>query len=112
MPSALDFRVNTYLYGDQYQPKIATGPAASMVVWTSLGEDGSKEGVYARILAAGTQPAGDEFRVNTTTISQQMHPAVAWDGVGHFMAVWTSFTGTTTSGFDLFGQLYSVTSSP
>jgi hypothetical protein len=112
MPKASDFRINTFLYGDQYQPKIATGPAASMVIWTSLGEDGSKEGVYARILAAGTQPAGDEFRVNTTTLSQQMHPAVAWDGVGHFLAVWTSFTGTTTQGFDLFGQLYAVTSSP
>jgi hypothetical protein len=105
-PVGLDFRINTYLYGDQYQPKIAAGPAGSLVVWTSLNEDGSREGVYGRFLAGGTQLSGDEFRVNTSTISQQMHPSVAWNGVGNFLVVWTSFAGQ--QGFDLFGQLYSV----
>lgn len=104
MPLASDFGINTYLYGDQYQPKIAAGPTGSLVVWTSLNEDGSREGVYGRFLAGGTQVSGGEFRVNTSTISQQMHPSVAWDGVGHFLVVWTSFTGQ--QGFDLFGQLY------
>ncbi len=108
-PLGPDFGINTYLYGDQYQPKIAAGPAGSLVVWTSLGEDGSREGVYGRFLAGGTQVSGDEFRVNTTTISQQMHPSVAWDGLGNFLVVWTSFTGQ--QGFDLFGQSYTVTSS-
>jgi hypothetical protein len=48
--------------------------------------------------------------VNTTWISQQMHPAVAWDGVNHFLVVWTSFVGA--SGFDLYGQAYILNSSP
>ncbi len=109
MPVATDFRINTYLYGDQYQPKIAAGPAGSLVVWTSLNEDGSREGVFGRFLAGGTQVSGGEFRVNTSTISQQMHPSVAWDGVGHFLVVWTSFTGQ--QGFDLVGQLYVLDSS-
>jgi hypothetical protein len=109
LPLALDFGINTFLYGDQYQPRIAAGPAGSLVVWTSLGEDGSREGVYGRFLAGGAQVSGDEFRVNTTTISQQMHPSVAWDGVGSFLVVWTSFTGQ--QGFDLFGQRYTVNSS-
>jgi hypothetical protein len=103
-PEGTDFLVNTYRYGDQFQPKIAAGPSGSMVVWTSLNQDGSREGVFGRFLAGGTQVSGSEFRVNTTTISQQMHPSVAWDGVGHFLVVWTSFTGL--QGFDLFGQLY------
>ena len=104
MPLGADFGINTYLYGDQYQPKIAAGPGGSLVVWTSLNEDGSREGVYGRFLVGGTTVSGGEFRVNTSTISQQMHPSVAWDGVGHFLVVWTSFTGQ--QGFDLFGQLY------
>jgi len=108
-PEVSDFRINTFLYGDQYAPKIAAGPAGSLVVWTSMGEDGSREGVYGRFLAGGNQPSGSEFRVNTTTISQQIHPAVAWNGVDRFLAVWTSFAGTT--GFDLYGQTY-VLSSP
>jgi hypothetical protein len=107
MPVASDFGINTYLIGDQYQPKIAAGPAGSMVVWTSMGEDGSQEGVYGRFLAGGTQPTGSEFRVNTTTISKQMHPSVAWDGVGNFLVVWASFAGQT--GFDIYGQLYVLT---
>jgi hypothetical protein len=48
--------------------------------------------------------SGDEFLVNTTTVSQQMEPDVAWNGVDRFLVVWTSFVGTT--GFDLFGQMY------
>jgi hypothetical protein len=107
MPEAADFIVNTYLYADQVGPKIAAGPAGSLVVWTSMGEDGSREGVYGRFLAGGTQVSGAELQVNTTTISQQMHPSVAWDGVGHFLVVWTSFMGV-QKGFDVFGQLYAV----
>ena len=104
--TAQSYRINTYLYGDQYAPKIASGPTGSMVVWTSMGQDGSQEGVYGRFLLGGGQPSGAEFRVNTTVASKQIHPAVAYDGVGRFLAVWTSFAGT--SGFDLYGQAYSL----
>lgn len=107
-PEVSDFTINTYLYGDQYAPKIAASPAGSLVVWTSLGEDGSREGVFGRFLAGGTQVSGPEFQVNTTYISQQIQPVVAWDGVSRFLAVWTSFAGT--SGFDLYGQAFSVNS--
>jgi hypothetical protein len=108
-PEVSDFTINTYLYGDQYQPKIAAGPSGSLVVWTSLGQDGSREGVFGRFLAGGTQVSGPEFQVNTTTISQQMHPAVAWNG-NQFLVAWTSFVGA--SGFDLYGQAYVLSSSP
>jgi hypothetical protein len=109
-PEGAAFRINTHLYGDQYGPKIAAGPSGSLVVWTSLGQDGSREGVFGRFLAGGTQASGAEFQVNTTWISQQMHPAVAWNGVDHFLVVWTSFVGA--SGFDLYGQAYIMNPSP
>ena len=51
----------------------------------------------------GTMAGGD--RVNTTTISQQMLPAVASDGAGRFLAVWTSYVGA-GYGFDLYAQRY------
>jgi hypothetical protein len=103
MPEVNEFRINTFLYGDQYCPKLAAGPNGVMAVWTSMGEDGDHEGVFGRYLLGGTQVSGPEFQVNTTTISRQMHPAVAWNG-NRFLVVWTSFSGT--SGFDLFGQMY------
>jgi hypothetical protein len=48
---------------------------------------------------------GGEFRVNTTTISSQMQPVVASDGVDQFLVVWTSYTGSPYR-FDLFAQRY------
>jgi hypothetical protein len=109
MPETNDFRINTYLYGDQYAPKIAAGPSGSLVVWTSMGEDGSWEGVYGSFLPGGTQVSANEFRVNTTTVSKQMQPTVAWNGVDRFLVVWTSFVGG--AGFDLYGQAYVLSSS-
>jgi hypothetical protein len=104
-------RVNTYLYGDQYAPKISYAGGKYLEVWTSMGQDGSREGVYGQFLNTDGSPAGGEFRVNTTTISQQIQPAVSSDGSGQFLAVWTSFTGGAGS-FDLYGQRYASTTAP
>jgi len=97
------FRVNDYTTGDQFGPKVATQGDNQFVVWTSIGQDGSREGVYGRLLTAGAL-SGDEIRVNTTTVSRQMHPTVAADGQGRFLTVWSGFVGGT--GFDLFGQIF------
>jgi hypothetical protein len=109
-PEVADFRINSYLFGDQYRPKIAAGPSGSLVVWTSMAQDGSREGVFGRFLQGGTAVAGSELQINTTWISQQLHPAVAWNGVNNFLVVWTSFAGAT--GFDLYGQAYNLNTSP
>jgi len=114
-PEVTDFRINTFLFGDQYRPKIAAGPSGSLVVWTSMGQDGSREGVFGRFLQGGTAVSGSEMQINTTTISQQLHPAVAWNGINNFLVVWTSFVGANeyelSSGFDLYGQAYTLNTS-
>ena len=100
--------VNTTLYGDQYAPHISSIGTDYLVVWTSPGQDGSREGVYGQFVHAGGALVGGEFRVNTTTMSQQMQPAVASDGLNQFMAVWTSSPGYTGTPYDfnLFAQRY------
>jgi hypothetical protein len=100
-----DLSVNTYKYGEQFAPRIQARGNDCLVVWTSLGQDGSREGVYGRGLSASGVFTTGEFLVNTTTVSQQMHPAVATDGGSRFLVVWTSFIGGQSS-FDLFGQRY------
>ena len=102
------FRVNDFTTGDQFGPKVAASGDQQLVVWTSVGQDGSREGVYGRQITGGAL-TGDEFRVNDTTVSRQHHPAVAVDGLGRFLSVWSSFVGET--GFDLFGQQYSFSGS-
>ena len=108
-PKGDEFIVNTYRFGDQYQPKIASSPNGCLVVWTSMGQDGSREGVFGQFLLGGNQLAGPEITVNTTRVSQQLEPAVAWNGVDRFLVVWSGFVAQ--YGFDLFGQSY-VLSSP
>ena len=103
-------RVNSYTYGEQFAPRIASVGSDHMVVWTSLAQDGSREGVFGRFFSSSGDPVGEEFRVNTTTASQQMHPAIASDGNSRFLVVWTSFVGGATS-FDLLAQRYALSQS-
>jgi len=98
-------RVNSHLYGDQYVPRISAIGVDYMIVWTSLGQDGSREGVFGQFVHEDGSLVGGEFGVNTTTLGQQMQPAVASDGAGQFLVVWTSFTFSPSS-FDLFAQRY------
>ncbi len=104
-------RVNTQLLGDQLAPKLSAMGTDYLMVWTSMGQDGSSEGVYGQYLRGDGSLFGAEFRVNTTTLSQQIHPAVASDGVATFLTVWTSFVGGPNS-FDLYAQRYANTSQP
>jgi len=98
-------RVNTHVYGDQYNPKISAIGLDYLIVWTSLGQDGSREGVFGQFLHNNGSPVGIEFQVNTTWIGQQMEPVVTSDGTAQFEVVWTSFTGL-PYGFDLYAQRY------
>ena len=98
-------RLNTRVGGKQYAPRLSAIGLDFMAVWTSLPQDGSREGVYGQFVHNDGSLIGGEFRVNTTTASQQMQPAVASDGVSQFITVWTSYIGS-PDGFDLFAQRY------
>jgi hypothetical protein len=107
VPVSADLRVNAFAGGNQYAPRIDSIGSDYLVVWTSVGQDGSREGVIGRFLSENGVAVGDEFGVNTTTVSQQLHPALASDGADRFVVVWSSFIGGDAS-FDLFAQRYAV----
>ena len=96
--------LNSHTYGDQFSPQLSPTGAEHLAVWTSLGQDGSWEGVYGRFIGGDGQMIGSEVRVNTTTISKQIQPAVAADGFGRFIVAWAGFQAGTS--FDLFAQRY------
>lgn len=98
-------RLNTQLYGDQYSPKVRRAGTSYLDIWTSLGQDGSREGVFGRYLNDDGSLSGNEFRVNTTVFGAQMHQALGSDGAGRLLAAWTSF-GVGITGFDLNAQVY------
>ncbi|MSU21009.1 MAG: hypothetical protein EXS30_06400 [Pedosphaera sp.] len=98
-------KVNTHRGGSHFAPQIASNGLNQLVVWTSMGQDGSAEGVFGRFINASGEGESNEFQVNTFSQSKQMHPVIASDGGDQFIAVWTSFIGGATS-FDLFAQRY------
>ena len=110
-PANSDERVNTYTYSEQYAPKICSEGSDYLVVWTSFGQDGAREGVYGQFLSGAGNLIGGELRVNTTTASRQIHPAVVSDGGGHFLVVWSSFIGGVSS-FDLLAQRFGIAAQP
>ncbi len=95
--------VNENRYGDQFEPRLARHGGSVFVVWTSLGQDGSFSGVYGRILNSSGVAFDRELKINTTTYNRQLHPVIAADSAGRFLAVWSSFL-TGGNGFELFGQ--------
>ncbi len=84
-----EMQVNTTTANDQTSPSVAMSNTGSFVVtWTSVNEDGSGKGVFARQFS-GTW--GSAFRVNSTTANDQFDPAVAMNkATGDFVIVWTS----------------------
>ncbi|MBM3833918.1 MAG: hypothetical protein FJ403_11740 [Verrucomicrobia bacterium] len=100
-------KVNSHLNGNHYAPQIARVGDNNLVVWTSFGQDGSREGVYGRFLSDNGAAISSEFQVNTSSASQQIYPTVASDGADRFLVVWSSFIGGPTS-FELLAQRYAI----
>jgi hypothetical protein len=107
-PTALndEILVNSFTTGVQANPAIAVLSGGSYVVaWTSEGQDGSGDGVYAQRYAANGTPAGAEFRVATTTANDQRVPSLASLSDGGFVVTWQGrISGS--NGFDIYGQRY------
>jgi cysteine-rich repeat protein len=104
-----EFAVNVYTTGDQAEPDTAMNDGGRVVVvWQSDGQDGSGQGVYARLWDATGTVARDEFRVNTYTTGAQYDPSVAMDSSGRFVVVWTSFAQDGSS-YGVYGQRYDAT---
>ena len=100
--------VNTVVAGDQSQPCVAAFPDGGgfMVMWTSAGQNGSGQGIYAQAHKADGQKSDIEFRANTTA-KNQFQPALAAFTGGNFVAVWTS-RDQDGSLHDVYGQRFSM----
>ncbi|HWN93740.1 MAG TPA: hypothetical protein VNT99_01795, partial [Methylomirabilota bacterium] len=103
-PAVEPVRANAELYGDQFAPVIAAVGNRELLAWSSMGQDGSWEGVYARLLDGGSL-GGAEFCINTTKYLRQINPAVSSSGT-QAVVVWSGFGFD--HGFDVLGQRYQL----
>jgi len=86
-----EFQVNAFTTGSQRDAAVAMDFGGNFVVaWESNGQDGSLNGVYARLFAADGTEAAAEFRVNTLTADNQENPAVGRAGDGGFVVAWSA----------------------
>ncbi|HVZ50565.1 MAG TPA: Ig-like domain repeat protein [Pseudolabrys sp.] len=90
---------------DQTLPATALTDGGFVVVWVSHGQDGSGLGVYGQRFRANGQHVGSEFRINTTTRSDQTTPAIAGLSDGGFVVSWAS-KGQDGSGYGIYAQRY------
>ncbi|MFH1921845.1 MAG: trypsin-like serine protease, partial [Planctomycetota bacterium] len=105
-----EFQVNQFRQYAQDAPSVAMDDGGDFVVsWTSYGQDGDLDGVYARRYGLNTVPKGSEFRVNTTTLNRQDGSAVAMDASGNFVVVWAAYRHPADSSeWGIFGQRYNA----
>ncbi|RMH04900.1 MAG: hypothetical protein D6702_01960 [Planctomycetota bacterium] len=102
-PLGTEIHVNEYMPDGQMEPAAAWAPDGSAwVTWCSIGQDGSRGGIFLRRLAEtvvtdeeGNEstrfgPVGPEILVNETTPGDQQDAAVAVDASGRILVAWIS----------------------
>ena len=96
---------NTYTTDSQDEPSIAGLPGGGFIVtWTSKGQDGSSDGVYARRFDASGDPIdSSEFLVNSTTQAAQNNPVIAGFDDGGFVIVWAGYG---VSSYAVYGRQF------
>ena len=111
-PLGGEFQVATYTTGMAYDPRIAIDNSGNLIiVWQSLLQDGSDDGVFARTFTKTGDPIGLEFQINSYTTGNQQHPDIAHDDDGRFLVVWDSFAQD-GSGEGIFGRHYNADLAP
>ena len=111
VPIGPEFRVNTYTFGYQYRPAVASDWSGNfVVVWqdgTVGGGGGPFRGIFGQRYDSSGVPVGPEFQVEGPTAG--FIPSVAADASGDFVVVWHGGDG---SDLGVFGQRYASSGIP
>lgn len=98
---------NQKLEGDQFAPSLEGNAEGAMLVWNSLGQDGSREAVVGRFLNQDGLFEGEEFVVNSTKFAGQIEPNVTATSEGQWLVTWSTPNGN-GNGMDVAGQRFEV----
>ena len=100
--------VNTYVDSTQRAPAIARDAIGNyIIVWKSINQisSTSKGDIFFQRFNSSHQCIGGETIVNTFTNGEQDKPAVAMNGNGDFVVVWSSYTNR-DSMYDIKARLF------
>ncbi len=90
-PQGGNIAVNTYTTGVQTLSSVALDSSGNFViVWHSVGQDGSNRGIFGQLFDSAGAKVGSEFQVNQYTTGYQQFAHVARRPSGEFLVVWQS----------------------
>lgn len=101
-----EFQINTYYKDSQSSPSVAGGPDRFVVVWESMAQDGSGDGVFGQLFYGDGKTLGNEFQINKSIQDFQRQPSVAMASSGHFLVAWNGYSQTPGSISDIFAKTY------
>ena len=111
-PVGSEFQVNTYTTAAQRTAPLGGNVVAAdasgnfVVVWQSLGQDGSANGIFGQRYDNAGVPQGGKFRVHTSNPRlQRLATDVAYNSDGNFVVVWNALN-LDGSGYGVFGRSF------
>jgi DNA-binding transcriptional regulator of glucitol operon len=98
--------INTTILGEQYNSTMAVlADGGYVIAWSSIGQDGSAEGVIAQRYAADGSAVGGETIINSTTAGAQTDAKVVGLAGGDYAVIWSSHLQD-GSGWGVYSQRY------
>lgn len=101
-----EFRINSYTYNSKHSSSVTGLKNGGFVVtWTSSAQDGALSGVYGQRYDSSGSRSGNEIRINSYTINDQLDSSVTGLNDGGFVVTWSS-AAQDGWGWGVYGQRY------
>jgi len=112
-PVTAELQVNTFASDHQSFPDVAADAAGNfVVVWDSLGQDGSGLGAYGQRFDTSGGKVGPEFQVSSNAYSGQLDADVSVDHAGNFVVVYASTQEPPGYYYEIWGRGYGADGEP
>lgn len=100
-----EFQVNDYTLDNQQRPVVKSFNSGKYIVaWQSFGQDGSANGVFAKLYSNDGTVLGGEFQINTYTEGNQENPSIAVLQNDNIAVLWQSYEEDSYS-YNIVGQI-------
>jgi hypothetical protein len=111
-PQGIDFQANSYTPSYQNLPAVAADADGDFVIaWSSEGQDGDQNGIFARRFNSVGVAQAVEFQVNSHTAGNQDFAAVSSAAAGSFVISWSSY-GQDGDNYGVFARRFDSGGSP
>ena len=110
-PLGSEFRINSWLPGEQTAPAVAALADGNFIVaWQGAGAKDA-DGIQSQLFGVSGAKIGGEVSINTTTANEQEAPSIAALVGGGYVIIWQSRVQD-GSGYGIYGRIFDADASP